>query len=101
MGRYRAPAMKNLLVSTALLALVLTGCRGFQRQDSRDTGFANALECVEVQGDTAERAAELCSRRGFDPAVEDYQEGFKAGLDCARSKGAAAAEAAAACRQGT
>jgi hypothetical protein len=101
MGRYRAPAMKNLLVSTALLALVLTGCRGFQRQDSRDTGFANALECVEVQGDMAARAADLCGRRDFQPGVHEYQEGYKAGLDCARGKGPTAAEAAAACRHGS
>jgi len=93
--------MKHLLVSTALVALLLTGCRGFQRQDSRATGFANALECVEVQGDTAARAADLCGRRGFQPGVHNYQEGFQAGLDCARSKGATAAEAAAACRQGS
>jgi hypothetical protein len=92
--------MKTPLATLVLVALLLPACRGFQRQDSRETGFANALECVEVQGDTAERAAELCSRRGFDPAVEEYQEGFKAGLDCARSQGAGAAEAAAACRQG-
>ena len=92
--------MKNLLVATILVALSLPGCRGFQRQNSRDTGYANALECVEVQGDTAERAAELCSRRGFQPGVHEYQEGFNAGLDCARSKGAGAVEAAAACRLG-
>ena len=94
------PAMKNLLVASLLITALLPACRGFQRQDSRETGFANALECVEVQGDSAERAAELCGRRGFQPGVHNYQEGFKAGLDCARSKGATAAEAAAACRQG-
>jgi hypothetical protein len=92
--------MKSLCVSTVLVVLLLSGCRGFQRQDSHATGFANALECVEVQGDTAERAAELCSRRGFDPSVSAYAEGFEAGLACARSKGAGAVEAAAACRQG-
>jgi hypothetical protein len=93
--------MKNLIVSTALFALVFSSaCRAPQRQDSRDTGFANALECVETQGDTAARAADLCGRRSFDPQVREYIEGYKAGLDCARSKGAGAAEAAAACRQG-
>ena len=91
--------MKNLIVSTAVLSLLLTtACRAPQRQDSRATGFANALECVEVQGDTAARAADLCGRRGFDPQVEEYVEGYKAGLDCARSQGPGAAEAAAACR---
>jgi hypothetical protein len=92
--------MKKLALAPVLVCLVLPACRGYQRQDSRATGYANALECMEVQGDTAERAAELCSRRSFDPAVSEYREGFKAALECARSKGAGAAEAAAACRQG-
>jgi len=93
--------MKNLIVSTAVLSLLISSaCRAPQRQDSRETGFANALECVEVQGDTAARAADLCSRRSFDPQVSEYIEGYKAGLDCARSRGAGAAEAAAACRTG-
>jgi hypothetical protein len=92
--------MKTLLVTTSLIAVLLPACRGFQRQDSSETGFANALECVEVHGDTAERAAELCSRRSFDPAVEEYRKGFEAALECVRAKGAGAAEAAAACRHG-
>lgn len=91
----------SIAVLAALIALVLaSACRAPQRQDSRDTGFVNALECVEVQGDTAARAADLCGRRSFDPQVKVYIEGYKAGLDCVRSKGAGAIEAAAACRQG-
>ena len=92
--------MNKLLAAGLLVSTLLAGCRGFQRQDSRDGGFAHALECVEVQGDAAERAAELCSRRGFDPSVPRFREGFMAALDCVRGKGGTAAEAAAACRTG-
>jgi hypothetical protein len=91
--------MNKLIAPAVLIALSLPACRGFQRHDSPQAGYSNALECVVVQGDTAERAAQLCSQRGFDPSVPRYREAFMSALECVRTKGGGAAEAAAACGQ--
>jgi hypothetical protein len=94
-------AMRTSWVALTLVVLTLPACRvGFQRQDDPKTGYANALECMVQQGDTAARAAELCGRRGFAPDTHKYQEGYRQALDCARAKGGSAADAAAACQAG-
>jgi hypothetical protein len=91
-------AMRKLCISLVVVALAVPACRaGFQRKDDARTGHANALECLAYHGDTAERAAELCSRRGFAPGTPRYQEGYEQALQCARRQGGSAAAAAAAC----
>ena len=92
--------MKIAGLIAIVVLIAAPGCRDrFQRLDSPDNGYANALECIEEMGDSAERAARQCGLRSFAPGNTQYRAGWESGLECAAGQGGAAAAAAEACRK--
>ncbi len=92
--------MRILSFALIIVGLVAAGCRGPQRQDLPDAGYAHALECLRSQGSQIGAAIDSCSERSFHPGSVQYSSGWKAALDCASSREGSADEVADACSRG-